>query len=146
MLSENDFKTDTALTPEPLMLLSWWSKSLAPQRCVCVWEQNLYIPQTVRGTHSALSGFLFACFYVKLSRREAWPLWRLIVAFIVYSLIPMMLPGTFSYPDSSLILLSFKAIYKLVKSPAGCCAPIEITADLLYSFHPWPTGGNTASS
>lgn len=35
--------------------------------------------------HSTLSGFLFAWFYVKLSRREAWPLWRLIVAFIVYS-------------------------------------------------------------
>lgn len=35
--------------------------------------------------HSTLSGFLFAWFYVKLSRREARPLWRLIVAFIVYS-------------------------------------------------------------
>lgn len=74
-----------------------------------MWEQNLCVLHTVRGMHSALSGFLFAGFYVKLSRREAWPLWRLSVAFIVYSFMLMMLPGTFSYPESRLILLSFKA-------------------------------------
>lgn len=62
-----------------------------------MWEQNLCVLQTVQGMHSALSGFLFGWFYVKLSRREAWPLWRLIVAFIVYSFILTMLPGTFIY-------------------------------------------------
>lgn len=85
-----------------------------------MWEQNLCVLLTVLGMHSTLSGFLFAGFYVKLSRRDAWPLWRLSVAFIVYSFILMMLPGTFSYPDSNLILVSFKDIYDIVKSPASC--------------------------
>lgn len=53
------------------------------------------------------------------------------MAFIVYSFIPMMLPGTFSNPGSSLI---FQSIYDLVKSPAACCAPIELPADLLVQF------------
>lgn len=36
-----------------------------------MWEQNLYVLQTVQGMHSASSGILFSWFYVKLSRREA---------------------------------------------------------------------------
>lgn len=80
-----------------------------------MWEQNLCVLQTVQGMHSASSGFLFAWFYVKLSRREAWPLWRLIMAFIVYSFTPMMLPGTLS----DLILVSLKVICDFVKAPAA---------------------------
>lgn len=74
-----------------------------------MWEKNLYVLQTVQGMHSTLSGFLFAWFYVKLSRREAWPLWRRIVAFIVYGVILTMLPGTFIYLVIVINLLQYVA-------------------------------------